>query len=78
MLKINLDYDPKEQCCRDFPPAVHNVWVENSTCEESENGVFIVGLADNDNIYDIHVRNCKFGGIKNQTIKVAEGSWTVF
>lgn len=70
VLKINLDYDPKEQCCRDFPPTVHNVWVENSTCEESENGVFIVGLADNDNIYDIHVRNCKFDGIKNQTIKV--------
>ena len=70
VLKINLNYDPKEQCCRDYPPTVRNIWLENVTCNQSKNGVFIVGIPDHDNVYDIHVKNCKFNGIKEQAIKV--------
>ncbi len=70
VLKINLDYDRREQCCRDYPPTVRNIWLENVTCKQSKNGVYIIGMPDHDNVYGIHVKNCKFEGIKEQTVKV--------
>lgn len=70
VLKINLNYDPKEQCCRDYPPTVRNIWLDNVTCNSSKMGVYIIGMPDKDNVYGIHVKNCKFDGIKEQTVKV--------
>lgn len=70
VLKINLDYDAKEQCCRDYPPTVRNIWLENVTCRQSKMGVYIIGMPDKDNVYGIHVKNCHFTGIKEQTVKV--------
>lgn len=70
VLKINLDYDHKEQCCRDYPPTVRNIWLEHVICNQSNFGVLIVGMPDKDNVYGIHVKDCKFSGIKQQTVKV--------
>lgn len=63
VLKINLDYEPKEKCRRDFPPTVKNVYLENVTCNKSKYGVMIVGLKDRCNVYDIEVKDCNFNGV---------------
>lgn len=70
VLKINLDYDNKEQCDRNNPPTVRNVWLDNVTSNKSQFGVYIIGLTDHDNIYGIHVKNCKLEGISNSLVQV--------
>lgn len=63
VLKINLDYEPKEKCKRAYPPTVHNVYLENVNCNKSKYGVMIVGLEDKCNVYDIEVKDCNFNGV---------------
>ncbi len=65
VLKINLDYEPKEVCCRGFVPTVRNVNIENITCEKSKYGVQIIALDSVCNVYDINVKNCHFNGVKD-------------
>ena len=65
VLKINLDYEPKEICCRGNYPTVRNVYMENVTCEKSKYGVQIIGLEEDIYVYDIFVKNCKFNGVKD-------------
>lgn len=65
VLKINLDYEPKEICCRNYPPIVRNVNIENVTCEKSKYGVQIIALDTLTNVYDINVKNCRFNGVSD-------------
>ncbi len=65
VLKINLIYEPKEPCCRDFPPIVRNVNIENITSKKSKYGVYITGLEGVENVYNINVTNCKFNGVES-------------
>ena len=65
VLKINLDYEPKEICCRGYYPTVRNVYMENVTSESSQYGVQIIGLDEDTFVYDITVKNCKFNGVKD-------------
>ncbi len=65
VLKINLIYEPKEPCVRDFPPVVRNVYMDNVTSKKSKYGVYVTGLADRDNVYNIHVTNSKFDGVES-------------
>ena len=65
VLKINLDYEPKEICCRGFHPTVRNVNIENITSENSQYGVQIIGLEEDTYVYDINVKNCRFNGVKD-------------
>ena len=64
VLKINLDYDHNEICCRGNFPTVRNVLMENVTCEKSKYGVQIIGLDDGTFVYDVDVRNCRFNGVQ--------------
>ena len=64
VLKINLDYDHNEICCRGNFPTVRNVLMENVTCQKSKYGVQIIGLDDETLVYDIDVRNCRFNGVQ--------------
>lgn len=64
VLRINLNYEPKEQCQRGNNPIVRNVNLENVTCQESQFGVVLNGLEDACNIYDITLRNCEFNGVR--------------
>lgn len=68
VLKINLDYEPREICCRGYLPTVRNVNIENITCNKSKYGVMIVALDSVSNVYDINVKNCRFNN-------VAEGNY---
>ncbi len=64
VLKINLNYEPREQCCRDYPPTVRNIVMENVTCQRSRYGVLITGLDSDTLISDVEVRNCRFDGVE--------------
>ncbi|MDR3366229.1 MAG: glycoside hydrolase family 28 protein [Prevotellaceae bacterium] len=64
VLKINLIYDQKEQCRREFPPVVRNVHLENITSGKSQYGVLITGLEGLENVYDITVSNSAFNGVE--------------
>lgn len=64
VLKINLDYENKEVCCRGYYPTVKNVLMENVTCEKSKYGVQIIGLDEDTFVQDITVRNCHFNGVQ--------------
>ena len=65
VLKINLDYEHNEICCRGFYPTVRNVYMENVTSEKSQYGVLIIGLEEDTYVYDITVKDCKFNGVKD-------------
>ena len=63
VLKINLDYEHNEVCCRGYYPIVRNVNIENITSEQSQYGVQIIGLDEDCYVYDINVKNCHFNGV---------------
>ena len=63
VLKINLDYEHNEICCRGFNPTVRNVYMENVTSEKSKYGVLVIALDTVCNVYDVHLRNCRFNGV---------------
>ncbi len=65
VLKINLDYEPKEICCRGYLPTVRDIYLENVTCDKSKYGVMIVALDSVSNVYNINVKNCHFNGVKS-------------
>ena len=64
VLKINLNYEPNENCCRGFLPIVRNVYMENVTCEKSRYGVQIIALDSDTLVHDVNVRNCRFNGVE--------------
>lgn len=70
VLKINLDYEPREQCYRGFNPTVRNVSMENVTCQKSDYGVLVIGMKDADNVYDINIKDCKFDGVVKDPVKI--------
>ena len=69
VVKINLDYEHNEICCRGNYPTVRNVNVENVTCEKSKYGVQIIGLEEDTYVYDINIKNCKFNGVQAGNFK---------
>jgi len=70
VVKINLDYEPKEICYRGFEPTVKNVSVEDVTCQKSNYGVLIIGRNEVENVSDITVKNCHFEGVKKAPVKI--------
>ena len=64
VLKINLDYEHNEVCCRGNYPVVRNVLMENVTCQKSRYGVQVIGLEEDTFVNDITVRNCHFNGVQ--------------
>ena len=63
VLRINLDYEPREKARRGFIPEVRNVVLENVSCAKSEYGVWLYGLEDRTNISGVVLRNCRFEGV---------------
>jgi len=63
VVKINLDYEHNEICCRGFNPVVRNVNVENVSCQKSRYGVLINALDTVCNVYDVNIKNCRFDGV---------------
>lgn len=65
VLKINLLYDQNENSERGHIPTIKNVYLENVNCEKSQYGAFIDALDESCNVIDIHVKNCRWNGVKN-------------
>ena len=63
VLRINLDYEPRENARRGFIPEVRNVVLENVTCSKSEYGLWLYGLDDRTNISGVVLRDCRFDGV---------------
>lgn len=63
VLRIELTYENKEDCVRDFPPTVRNLWMQNITCQKSRYGVFITGLEDDSRVDGINLENCEFNNV---------------
>lgn len=66
VLKINLIYEPNENCTRDFPPFVRNVYLENVKCASSRYGVYIAGYEDLTNVSNINLIDCAWTGVKEK------------
>ncbi len=64
ILKINLQYEPREECNRSFPPFVRDVTLENMTSLESRYGIYIVGLEESVNVSGITLKDCSFNGVE--------------
>lgn len=63
VLRINLQYENREKCDRSFPPIVRNVHLKNVTCEKSKLGVLIIGLDDDEHVYNVSVEDCRFNNV---------------
>ncbi len=63
VLKINLQYENRENCKRGFDPIVRNVHIQNITSEKSQFGVYIVGLEDDSHVYNVSVEDCHFNNV---------------
>lgn len=64
VLKVNLLYEPKEICNRDFPPIVRNINLKNITSKKSKYGAYIVGLENTQNVDGITITDCQFDGVE--------------
>lgn len=63
VLRINLDYEPRENARRGFIPEVRNVVLENVTCSKSEYGLWLYGFDDATNISGVVLKDCRFDGV---------------
>lgn len=70
VMRINLVYEPNEIAERGHIPTVRNLWVSDVTCQKSKYGILLNGLDDQCQIYNINVRNCKFGNIQVKPIEI--------
>lgn len=64
VLRINLNYDPKEIAERGHNPIVRNVNLTRVTCQESQYAIVLNGLDDCCNIFDVNVSDCEWNGVK--------------
>jgi polygalacturonase len=77
VLKINLKYEPKEVCNRDFPPVVKNINLQNITSQKSKYGAYIIGLENTQNVDGITIRDCNFNGVEDGN-KITDATNIVF
>lgn len=69
VMRINLQYEPKEPSQRGFIPTVRNVFMERVTCQKSRYGILLNGLDSLSNIHNIYVRDCSFQGVSDEPVK---------
>lgn len=70
VLRINLQYENREQCKRGFAPTVRNVHLKNITCEKSKLGVLIIGLDDDKHVDNISVEDSHFNNVTKDTNEI--------
>ena len=63
VLRINLQYENRENCQRGFIPTVRNVHLKNVTCQKSQLGVLIIGLEDPSLVNNISVEDSHFNNV---------------
>ena len=71
VMRINLLYEPNEDCNAAFPPVVRNVYLSNVTSQKSKYGIIIDGFEDKANVYNIHVTNCEFNNVSKGNTRIS-------
>ena len=69
VMRINLMYEPAEIAERGHIPTVRNVYMENVTCQKSQYAVRSNGLEDEDQIYNINIKNCEFNNLSEAPVE---------
>lgn len=64
---VEIDFNYEEGAKGNHTPLVRNYVVENLTCETGNRAVDLQGL-DNAPIFDVTMKNCAFGSVKNPSI----------
>lgn len=64
---VEIDFNYEEGAKGAHIPIVRNYVVDNLTCTSGNRAVDLQGL-DNAPIYDVTLRNCSFGGMKNPSV----------
>lgn len=63
VLRINLQYESRENCNRGFTPTVRNVHLKNVSCEKSQYGIVAIGLEDDKYVSNISVEDCRWNNV---------------
>ena len=63
VMRVNLVYEPNEIAERGHIPTVRNIFMENVTCKKSKYGILVNGLDEEDRVYNINIKNCRFDGL---------------
>jgi polygalacturonase len=71
VMRINLLYEPNEDCNAAFPPVVRNVYLSNVTSQKSKYGIIIDGFEDKANVYNIHVTDCEFNNVSKGNTRIS-------
>lgn len=71
VMRINLLYEPNEDCNAAFPPVVRNVYLSNVTSQKSKYGIIIDGFEDKANVYNIHVADCEFNNVSKGNTRIS-------
>ena len=71
VMRINLLYEPNEDCNAAFPPIVRNVYLSNITSQKSKYGIIIDGFEDKANVYNIHVTDCEFNNVSKGNTRIS-------
>lgn len=71
VMRINLLYEPNEDCNAAFPPVVRNVYLSNITSQKSKYGIIIDGFEDKANVYNIHVTDCEFNNVSKGNTRIS-------
>ena len=71
VMRINLLYEPNEDCNAAFPPVVRNVYLSNVTSQKSKYGIIIDGFEDKANVYNIHVTDCEFNNVNKGNTRIS-------
>ncbi len=64
VLKINLNYEPNELCCRGFMPLVKDVCMDSVWCGKSKYGLQVIALESDTLVKNIYLSNCWLNGLK--------------
>lgn len=64
VLRINCNYDRKREGLGNHYPVVRNVNLTDIECESSKYGLLLEGIEGQNTIYDVHISNSKFNGVK--------------
>lgn len=64
---VEIDFNYEEGAKGEYIPVVRNYVVENLKCTTGNRAVDLQGL-DNAPIYDVRLKNCEFGTVKNSSV----------
>lgn len=68
VLKINCDYDSKNEGTDVFIPSIKNIFLEGVNSQKSKYPVFILGIEDENCIDSVFISDCKFEGVEMESI----------